>query len=259
MQRASVVGRIFWESAVAHMSEKDGTTAGAVASMLNDLRRREMVFKREESAFEGTAEYGFRHAILRDVVYETIVPRQRREYHKQVAEWLIDAGKDRLDEYNMLIAEHYERADENSEAAKFLSQSATAYFALGSGRDASKVLLKALKMLEGTDYTAQRADIQVQLGTVYAIQGQYQNARAQLEPALEQARQIGDRRVQALALAELARTVGMWQADYEAGMSTALGRYFRSRDSMRTLSSPMTRESSSLSGSGIAACNRCSY
>jgi tetratricopeptide (TPR) repeat protein len=73
-------------------------------------------------------------------------------------------------------------------------------------------------MLEGTDHTAQRADIQVQLGTVYAIQGQYQNARAQLEPALEQAREIGDRRVQALALAELARTVGMWQADYEAGM-----------------------------------------
>jgi serine/threonine protein kinase/tetratricopeptide (TPR) repeat protein len=218
MQRASVVGRIFWESAVAHLSEKEGTTAGAAASMLNDLRRREMVFKREESAFEGTAEYGFRHAILRDVVYDTIVPRQRRVYHKHVADWLKEAGKDRLDEYNLLIAGHYEQAEENSEAARFLSKSASASFALGSGQDAIKVLQKAIELVEGADYAAQRAELQVQLGTVYALLGQYPNARAQLEPALEQAREIGDRKVQAAALAELARTVGMWQGQHEAGM-----------------------------------------
>ena len=204
MQRASVVGRIFWESAVAHLSEKEGTIAGAVASMLNDLRRREMVFKREESAFEGTAEYGFRHAILRDVVYDTIVPRQRREYHKQVAEWLIEAGKDRLDEYNLLIAEHYERAEEKVLASEYTARAAQVASVRGTIDESIKVASRALAL-------------QFVLGGQYGIKGNYDAALAQFEPALATARELGDRAAEAQALAELGRVKGTWQQEYEPG------------------------------------------
>jgi serine/threonine protein kinase/tetratricopeptide (TPR) repeat protein len=217
MQRASVVGRIFWESAVAHLSEKEGTTAGAVASMLNDLRRREMAFKREESAFEGTAEYGFRHAILRDVVYNTIVPRQRREYHKQVAEWLIEAGRDRLDEYNLLIAEHFERADEKIMAASYTGRAAKVASVRGTIDESINVASRALALLEGVDAAGQRMALQFQLGEQYGIKGNYDAAIAQFEPALATAREVGDRASEAQALAELGRVKGTWQIDAEAG------------------------------------------
>jgi predicted ATPase len=217
MQRAAVIGRIFWESAIAHLSEKEGTTAGAVASMLNDLRRREMVFKREESAFEGTAEYGFRHAILRDVVYDTIVPRQRREYHKQVAEWLIEAGKDRLDEYNLLIAEHFERAEEMALASEYTSKAARVAAIRGTIDESIAVATRALALLEGVDAPEQRMALQFVLGEQYGIKGNYEAALAQLEPALATARELGDRAAEAQALAELGRVKGTWQQDYEAG------------------------------------------
>jgi tetratricopeptide (TPR) repeat protein len=214
LQRASVQGRIFWESAVAHLSGPEGATPGAVASMLNDLRRREMVFKREESAFEGTGEYGFRHAILRDVVYDTIVPRTRRAYHKQVAEWLIEAGSDRLSEYYTLIAEHLERAEAFAEAADFLSQAASRAGDLGGHPEAVGLLEKALQLpVEGAPHLR----LQLQLGSNFSLMGRYEEAKAQLEPALQSARQLGDRSAEASALGELGRVVGVFQDDQEAG------------------------------------------
>ncbi len=217
MQRASVIGRIFWESAVAYLSDKEGTTPGAVKSMLNDLRKREMVFKREESAFEGSAEYGFRHAILRDVVYDTIVPGQRREYHKQVAEWLIDAGRDRLDEYNLLIAEHYERAEEKALAAEYTARAARVAGDRGTLEESISVAVRALEMLEGVDAPGQRMQLELQLGQQYGFKGNFDAAAAQFESALATARMLGDRSAETQLLGELGRVKGTWQGDYEAG------------------------------------------
>ena len=81
---------------------------------MSDLCRRELISAREPSTFEGTREYAFRHAILRDVTYETIVPRQRRALHKQVAEWLVQAGGERASELTLQIAEHFALAGEPS-------------------------------------------------------------------------------------------------------------------------------------------------
>lgn len=218
MQRASVVGRIFWESAVAHLSKTEGTTPGAVASMLNDLRKREMVFKREESAFEGTNEYGFRHAILRDVVYDTIVPRQRREYHKQVAEWLIETNHDRLDEYNLLIAEHFERAEQMALASEYTARAAQIAGARGTLDESIEVASKALALLNGVDgVDEQRMRLQLQLGQQLGFKGNYDAAVGQFEAALGTARGLGDRSMQAQLLGELGRVEGTWRNKYDAG------------------------------------------
>ena len=95
LQRVAVVGRMFWQAAALHLSRPEGLDGDEVHLMLEDLRRREMILRREESSFAGTVEYVFRHAILRDVTYETLVPRQRRSLHKLTAEWLQDMGGER--------------------------------------------------------------------------------------------------------------------------------------------------------------------
>jgi class 3 adenylate cyclase/tetratricopeptide (TPR) repeat protein len=215
--RASVIGRIFWESAVAHLSATDRVTAGSVGSMLEELRQREMVFKREDSAFAGTGEYVFRHAILRDVTYESNVPRQRRAYHKLMAEWLLAVSGDRQDEYQLLVAEHYEAAGEMALAAQFLSDAAAAARTLGAFEEGIAALKSALALLEGDEHAAQRIAIKVQLGDVYATKGAYDEALAQLEPALESARELGDRAVEANTLAQLGRVSGLYQGNTELG------------------------------------------
>jgi tetratricopeptide (TPR) repeat protein len=217
--RASVIGRIFWESAVAHLSDADRVTAGTVGAMLEELRKREMVFKREDSAFAGTSEYVFRHAILRDVTYESNVPRQRRAYHKLMAEWLLAAAGDRQDEYRLLVAEHYEAAGEMALAAEFLADAAGAARKLGAFDEAIVALTSALSLLENDEYAAQRIALKVKLGDVLASKGAYDEALAQLEPALEAAREVGDRAVEANALAQLGFISGLNRGNLELGLT----------------------------------------
>ena len=76
LQRASVVGRLFWDAAVVYVGDDD---PASVASVWPALGRRELVYSREETAFEGTREFVFKHALLRDVTgYSFHLPRLAR-------------------------------------------------------------------------------------------------------------------------------------------------------------------------------------
>ncbi len=106
LQRAAVVGRLFWDAAVVELkaSEGSGLDKEEIASLLEAVRDRELIFRRERSAFAGAEEYIFKHALLRDVTYETVLLKLRRVYHRQVARWLEFAAGKRIGEYLGLIA-----------------------------------------------------------------------------------------------------------------------------------------------------------
>ena len=134
LQRASVVGRIFWDSAVERIGESASQQIGRSANervdesqtsaALRTARGRELVFERATSVFAGTHEYVFKHAILRDVTYEGVLKRLRRIYHAQVAAWLIEHSGERVGEYAGLIGEHYERAGDMAQAAEWYGRAA---------------------------------------------------------------------------------------------------------------------------------------
>jgi predicted ATPase len=65
--------------------------AGMLA--LPSLHSKEFIFPRADTAFADTEEYIFKHAILRDVTYETVLKRTRRTYHALVADWLVQAAE----------------------------------------------------------------------------------------------------------------------------------------------------------------------
>ncbi|MBU0494451.1 MAG: tetratricopeptide repeat protein [Chloroflexi bacterium] len=123
LQRASVVGRVFWNQAVAFLGSTSpehpvqSLTSAMIDAAVHALHRRELVFQRETSAFAGTDEYIFKHTMLRDVTYETVLKKQRRVYHAQTAQWLVEHSGERADQYAALIAEHYEQAGEIASAA----------------------------------------------------------------------------------------------------------------------------------------------
>jgi class 3 adenylate cyclase/pimeloyl-ACP methyl ester carboxylesterase len=101
LQRAAVVGRVFWDDAIATMHDHPAETPAA----LEVASRREFVFRRDHSVFETTEEYIFKHALLHDVVYETVLLRDRQSLHGKVASWLTRRAGDRLGEYLDTIAE----------------------------------------------------------------------------------------------------------------------------------------------------------
>jgi len=213
LQRASVIGRVFWDAAVIHLSrESAGLKPAEVQAMLEDLRDREMILQREESGFAGTVEYVFRHAILRDVTYETVIPRQRRALHKLVGDWLLEIGGERAGEHTLLVAEHYQNAEETSLAAQQLLKAANRGVLLATYEEAIALLGRARAILTKPDQAALRLEVDILLAEIESFQGNYANAALMLEAALEQARALGSLPIQADLLGKLGR-VASWQGD----------------------------------------------
>lgn len=183
LQRAAIIGRVFWDKAVAHLSEADGAATQTVSLLLDTLVEREMIVLREETSFTGSQEYVFRHNIMRDVVYETILPSQRALYHKQVAEWIILYSGERVHEHAELIADHFKLAEEANEAAHYLCTAAERAEQAGAISDAQHLWQTALELLDENDL--ERLPIQIALGSMLYYQGNYREAETLLQTVLE--------------------------------------------------------------------------
>jgi len=220
LQRAATLGRVFWDSAVYVLEAGDRVTL-TLAEPLAALVKHEFIYERPTSAFVGSHEYAFAQAMLRDVVYDSLVKRQQRAYHAAAAEWLVRAAGERAAEYTALIADHYEHAGENLKAAEYLLQAAQQANAVSAFPEAIATLERALALTsqqplptlgEGT----LRISIASLLGEIYGYKAAYAEANRYLQEALQLARTLDDQRGLASALGQLAR-IAYWQGAYAEG------------------------------------------
>jgi predicted ATPase/class 3 adenylate cyclase len=218
LQQASVVGRLFWDAVVAELAS-DKVEAAQVDKLLADMRGRELIFRREQSVFEATDEYIFKHALLRDVTYETVLLKLRRVYHAQVAHWLESTAGERIGEYLGLIARHYELAGEKVKTIDYLRRLGEESLQVSAFRDAIRAFERALVLLpdvgedqvEGTSTGLSDADLSdramllVNLGNLHNRVGDYPLAIQHLEQGLALARQTNDKQAEIAALNRLAQ------------------------------------------------------
>ncbi len=205
LQCASVVGRIFWDSAVDTLLT-GGTSGGsrqpAGGAPYRRLHERELVFPRESPTFADTHEYIFRHALLHDVTYESVLKRLRRRYHKQVADWLSARSDWRTGEQAGRIAEHYERAEAYDEAAAWYVRAgkhAKDIFALEAAVEHYTCALDliARSRTAGEEARRQRVDSYEGLGDVLHWLGRYTEAIEAFTEMVTEAESAGDVAAQA--------------------------------------------------------------
>ena len=144
LQEASVIGQVFWDRALAALDAQTEAT-------LPRLVQRELALPRHESELEGLREYAFKHAILHQVTYGTVLKRQRKLLHARLADWLAaqsQSNSARAGDFLGLTAQHYAEAGDEDNAAEFHAR-ATAHAA---GRLAHGAVLshaaKALGLLD---------------------------------------------------------------------------------------------------------------
>ena len=65
LQRASVIGRVFWESAIAYLSPD----LDDIHDELDDLVLREFLLREARSSISGETAYRFKHLLIREVAY----------------------------------------------------------------------------------------------------------------------------------------------------------------------------------------------
>jgi tetratricopeptide (TPR) repeat protein/class 3 adenylate cyclase/tRNA A-37 threonylcarbamoyl transferase component Bud32 len=189
LQRAAVVGRIFWDDAVRALGAADGAAVD-VAGALGDLVEREFVYLREASAFAGTQEYVFASNVLRDVVLEGTLGRQRHAYHARMAEWLVERSGERVDEYAGVIADHLERAGEGERAVPYLHRAGQRAREQYASDEAIRYLCHALDLVPETDL-AQRFRLLYSRESNYHVLGKREAQRQDLA-AMEELSKILD-------------------------------------------------------------------
>lgn len=140
LQQASVIGRVFWDKALAALQAQ-------TPQALPYLEAKEFIFAQLDSAFAETTEYVFKHSLLRDVTYETVLKRMRRRYHALVATWLENAAavNDRSDEMAALIGDHYHLAENDAAAAVWYGRVGLQAAATFAHDEALRYLERALK------------------------------------------------------------------------------------------------------------------
>ncbi len=189
MQRASVLGRTFWDRALVYLALQDTESSrqelpnapvdAGTQQALDTLAAREMIFKKTGSAFRDTEEFTFKHNLMRDVVYESVLKRDRRIYHARAARWLaeISLQRARTDEYAALIAEHYEQASETASASKWYHRAALQAWMRYAHKEALRCFKKALDLLPAGS-SDERFELLIAREQIYDLLG---NRAAQAE------------------------------------------------------------------------------
>jgi class 3 adenylate cyclase/tetratricopeptide (TPR) repeat protein len=214
LQRASVVGRIFWDGAVAALADGgEGADLAQVTPLLDAVRERELIFRREHSSFVGSNEYIFKHLILHDVTYESVLLKVRKVYHRQVAQWLEANAGERVAEYAGLIAEHYERAGEGGLAARWLQQVVKAAELSGAFPELIAAAQRALALLPVEDKVTRTAFL-LDMGNAQRVLDNHDAAHENLSAGLALAQDAGDHRLASRALGWLA-TLAYWRGKYD--------------------------------------------
>ncbi len=187
LQRASVIGRVFWDDAVARLGDDP---LDQVEPRLTDLRVRELIDEREHSTFAGTRERLFRHALLRDVVYDGVLRVHRRAHHRTAAEWLREAAADRVDEQAANIAEHLDLAGEAAQAAAWYRRAAARAARMYASVEAVRLLDRGLELV-GDDGLL-RFDLLVERQAVHDWTGARPLQRADLDELDRLGEQLDD-------------------------------------------------------------------
>ncbi len=203
LQRASVIGRVFWAGAIAHLSPD----VEDLDDLLDDLLLREFLLREPRSSISGEAAYRFKHLLIKEVAYAGLAKLARAHHHARFAEWLGErAGEElleirayHLDQAVELMTElegapPEELADETAVALVKASRRAMAREAYGTAR---KLGLRALELRPtlGARYAAARSAWRLQDWAAVQIE---------MPKVHDQAREQGDKVIEALALTALA-------------------------------------------------------
>ena len=145
LQQAAVIGRIFWDTAVQSLDLNHAALA-QIETSLDAAQGRELLFRHPTSAFADNREYRFKHTLLRDVAYETVLKRDRPFYHARVADWLETVCGARRKEYVAMLAQHHEQAGHIHHAAALWAEAGDQAMPVSAFADAAQFYARAVAL-----------------------------------------------------------------------------------------------------------------
>src|SRR4029453_1950283 len=88
LQRAAVIGRVFWQGALEHVSEDNED----VDDVLEALIERDFLLSEPRSSISGEQAFRFKHILIREIAYSGLTKSARAKLHAEFADWLHGRG-----------------------------------------------------------------------------------------------------------------------------------------------------------------------
>ena len=150
------------------------------------------------AAMEPELEYLFRHVLVQDAAYGSLLRDQRRELHARVAAALARVYPDRLAELAGVLALHWERAGDPARAAEYLVRAGDHAAERFANREASDEYSRAFALVptdERPELRRLRAQAAIGAARTGWGFGSFDEAIARLDQAIPLAEAIGDARL----------------------------------------------------------------
>jgi ABC-type oligopeptide transport system substrate-binding subunit/class 3 adenylate cyclase len=186
LQLAAVIGRVFFHRVLAAIAQKERE----LDEHLLTLQREEMI---RERARMPELEYIFKHQLTQEAAYNGLLKKERRAFHRQVAEALEQLFPDRVEEQVGLLAHHWERAGEAEKATEYLSRAGDQARLAYAHQEAIDYYQRALRFLKKLEEHERAARMLMKLGLTYHTAFDFQRSRQAYEEGFALWRRAGEK------------------------------------------------------------------
>jgi ABC-type oligopeptide transport system substrate-binding subunit/class 3 adenylate cyclase len=170
LQMASVIGRIFLYRVLAAIAEEERR----LDEHLWTLQHEEMI---RERARIPELEYIFKHDLTREAAYNGLLKKERRAFHRQVAEALERLFPEHIEEQLGLLAHHWERARDPDRATEYLLRAGDKARIAYAQQEAVDFYERALSFLKEQEDYDRAARTCMKLGLTYHAAFDFRRAR----------------------------------------------------------------------------------
>jgi len=162
---------------------------------LSTLKDSELLFER--GIYPDSA-YIFKHALTREVVYDSILTKKKKQLHEKIAGTMEDIYKDDICYHYGVLSDHCIASENYDKGAEYARLEARRFQKAGSFRDAIEYAKKSVNSLEKLPQTEANQkkiiDARTTLASYYMTAAFYSHAREAVEPILDLALALNYRR-----------------------------------------------------------------
>jgi tetratricopeptide (TPR) repeat protein len=196
IQIASVIGRDF---AFRILQLITGMREELKSHLLN-LQGLELIY--EKSLFP-ELEYIFKHALIQEVSYNSLLLKKRKEIHKKIGQAIEQIYPERLEEFYEMLSYHCYEGEDWEKALEYLAKAGDKLAAAYANQEALDYYAKALEVCRKIGAPALERSVEVakRRGWVNITIVDFPAAIEDFNRMLAAARRLGDRNLEGMALA----------------------------------------------------------
>jgi len=208
LQNASVVGRSFELRVLNKLTH------------LNEVLNVHIQYLEEVSLVEPLLnEYAFRHVLIQETAYDSILIKKRTELHRQIGEALEELHTNRIEEFAPLVANHFYAA-QDSRSLKYDILAGEKAARLYANAEAATHFSRALEVARHYGNNAEQiTKLYTQLGSALELSGRYEQALQNYDDMQTFGRERGEPSTEMTALMAKATMYSIFSGIHDSSLS----------------------------------------